>query len=127
MYAPLHTFRNLMIMISLSVIIISLGVYYMLARILTRPLRELRRALKDSDIINTQITIDNSVHDDEIELLNKSFESMRTRLRNSMDDIVKAKTLQLKTHFEVLQAQINPHFLFNMLGIIAISCHESAG
>lgn len=122
MYASLRVIRNITVIVFILIIGVSLLVYYILLRVLTRPLRELRKALNSDDILNNTITVKNFDNNDEIELLNRSFEDMKKKLKNTMEEIVKAKTLQLKTHFDVLQAQMNPHFIFNVLGIISILC-----
>jgi two-component system, sensor histidine kinase YesM len=119
-YASVNMFSLMAFIIMITVLGLSLIVYYYLSRSLTKPLRKLRQALKEGDIINIGISIDNEEKNDEIEMLNNAFKSLSTRLKKSINETIEAKTLQFKTHFDVLQAQINPHFLFNMLGIMAI-------
>lgn len=119
-YSTVNIFTLMAFIILIVVLGLSLVVYYYLSKILTKPLRKLRQALKEGDIINIGISIDNAEKNDEIEMLNIAFKSLSMRLKMSINETIEAKTLQFKTHFDVLQAQINPHFLFNMLGIMAI-------
>lgn len=123
-YGPLKNVRNGAIAMIGIIILITLIVYYIILRRFTKPIRELSNALNNTDILNSKIEIDNKNNSDEVELLNQSFENMRIRLKNTMNEIVATRTLQLETHFEALQTQMNPHFMFNTLGIIKISCED---
>ena len=51
----------------------------------------------------------------EIEHLGHSIRSMVSTLRHLMDDIIEQETQKRRSELDVLQAQINPHFLYNTL------------
>ncbi len=55
---------------------------------------------------------------DEIGLLTQTFNSMLDRLNGLIQEIQKKQKLESELRFEMLLAQINPHFLFNTLNSI---------
>ncbi|MFC5407447.1 cache domain-containing sensor histidine kinase [Cohnella soli] len=124
LFAPLRLFRNISLLAVFVLIALSILVFYVLSRTLTYPIKKLRKMIDTIDLEDTKVEINNEFRMDEIELLNRSFRKMNHRLQGSLEEIVQFRTLQLQSHFEVLQAQINPHFLFNMLGVITILTEE---
>jgi two-component system sensor histidine kinase YesM len=121
LYETVNIVRTVVWLVFISLSLVSILVVLFMARVLTKPIREVNRSLKDEDILATGITIENREANDELEEINHSFNRMRIRLKKTMEENIKSRTLQLKAQFDALQAQISPHFFFNMLGIIAIS------
>lgn len=54
----------------------------------------------------------------EIQHLSRSISSMVSTMRHLMDDIVRQESQKRRNELEVLQSQINPHFLYNTLDSI---------
>lgn len=124
LYEPINKFRWSMVSVVAFLLIFSLGIYYYLARILTFPLKKIRKALDslqlNDDEVWREIEFNKSPYLDEMELINRSFRKMNARLQQSLSESVKFHQLQLQSQFDLLQAQINPHFLFNMLGVLQV-------
>ncbi|MGF7047899.1 two-component system sensor histidine kinase YesM [Paenibacillus sp. DS2015] len=121
LFAPLRVFRNAMTLVVILLIVFSVAFYYLLAKLLTRPITSLKHVMDGVTMDDEQeLHIENKYKMNEIESLRRSFQKMNARLKKSADDKLHFQTLQLKSHFQTLQAQINPHFLFNMLGVITI-------
>ncbi|WP_238357430.1 sensor histidine kinase [Cohnella zeiphila] len=55
---------------------------------------------------------------DELGELENVFNSMTERLGKLVEDITKAGMLEKEQAFKALQAQINPHFIYNSLGLL---------
>lgn len=55
---------------------------------------------------------------DEIGRLGKTFSSMIQRINHLVNEVLKAQILQQEQELRILQAQINPHFLYNALSLI---------
>jgi len=55
---------------------------------------------------------------DEIGTLTKAFNQMIERLNRLIDQLIREKVLQKEYEMKALQAQINPHFLYNSLSLI---------
>lgn len=71
----------------------------------------------DADHLTLECTIDSG---DEVELLYHKFEQMIERINQQMEAIKKNERDKRKLGLKALQAQINPHFLYNSLNTIKI-------
>ena len=83
----------------------------------TDPIRELEKSVKklEEGNLDADIYMGGSY---EIQHLGKTVQEMRHRIKNLMEDIVTEHEEKRKSEFNSLQAQINPHFLYNTLDII---------
>ncbi|MCD9022008.1 sensor histidine kinase [Cohnella silvisoli] len=125
LYKPIRNFQWVMIAIVSFLVLFSLLIYYFLARILTSPLKKIRSALDSLQLSGDdesawEVDLNQNYYLDEMERLNRSFRKMNARLQQSLNEIVHFRNLQLQSRFDLLQSQINPHFLFNMLGVIQV-------
>lgn len=117
--SPLVFMKNMTFIIGFSIIVITLFSFYLSAKKLTRPLRELRGTIEQMNIDTLPGQMPIRHENNEIQALNISFQKMRERLNIAIEQEIQARELQIKAHFDALQAQINPHFLYNSLGVIA--------
>lgn len=60
--------------------------------------------------------------DDEITRITQSFNKMASRLNSVMEEKVKNEQAQKEAELRALQAQINPHFLYNTLENMRMQC-----
>ncbi len=84
---------------------------------ITDPIKELERSVNEIEAGNleTAVYVGGSY---ETRHLGTSIQSMVDRIRRLMNDIVAEHESKRKKEFDILQAQINPHFLYNTLDII---------
>ena len=84
---------------------------------ITTPIEKLERSVNkiEAGDLEADVYIGGSY---EIQHLGTSIENMTTQIRKLMDDIVAEHESKRKNEFDVLQSQINPHFLYNTLDII---------
>ncbi|MET3287735.1 UNVERIFIED_CONTAM: two-component system sensor histidine kinase YesM [Brevibacillus sp. OAP136] len=95
------------------VIIVLFLLSYLSARI-SRPIKMLERSMKQVE--SGDLTVAASVKGShEVEQLSHRFNLMVARIRQLMDQIIEEQEAKRKSELEVLQAQINPHFLYNTL------------
>ena len=83
----------------------------------TNPIRELEKSVKalEEGNLDADIYMGGSY---EVQHLGKSVRDMKFRIKGLMQDIVNEHEEKRKSEFDSLQAQINPHFLYNTLDII---------
>lgn len=120
MLRPLIASRNLTVGIAVIFILLSIPFSYLIAKKLTRPIRLLRDCMEEITVERLPKRPTFEFHQTaEIESLNNSFIRMIDRLNVSVGNEIKAHSLQMESHFQSLQAQVNPHFIYNMLSVIA--------
>ncbi|OKP84609.1 histidine kinase [Paenibacillus sp. P32E] len=97
----------------LGVIVLSIFLSWLIAS----PIRKLERTVKlvgEGDL-NTPIDVSGAY---EVEQLSRRFNMMLQRIRQLMDQIIYEQETKRKGELEVLQSQINPHFLYNTLNSV---------
>jgi sensor histidine kinase YesM len=118
----------LLVILFLLILIFS----YFMSQYLVAPLASLqnRVLIIDLDCV-TQLNLDNTYAIDEVEQLRISFNRMLERIHRLVQDTLDADheklTLEFEKkelHLEALQAQINPHFLYNTLENIMYMIEE---
>jgi two-component system sensor histidine kinase YesM len=75
--------------------------------------------MENTEIGNMDDEIQTKISNDEIESLYESYKAMLNRLNKSTVKEKRMSMLQLQAQFDLLQAQVNPHFLFNVLNVIS--------
>ncbi|MDF2927480.1 MAG: sensor histidine kinase [Paenibacillaceae bacterium] len=119
----------------LALLIVTLTVLtlYFSTKKLVKPLRQLRDTMNTVNLDSMQDAQErhlfagaelNNSHN-ELHHLYHSFRRMLERLEDSKDQAIEARSRELKSHFVALQAQINPHFLYNTLSLIGVLGHET--
>ena len=78
------------------------------------PIKTLERAVKELEAGREEVDIDVS-GPYELERLGHSIRSMVSTMRHLMDDIIEQEAQKRRSELDVLQSQINPHFLYNTL------------
>lgn len=116
--------REAILITAMAAAIIAFGVCLLLiilwSYILTKSIRELRGVIEQTSLENLDIqAIETDYGLDEVRTLAKSYQAMTKRLSQAVNSEKRALMLQMQAQFDALQAQINPHFLYNVLNIIS--------
>jgi len=85
--------------------------------VLTRGVDEIAKTMKRVETGDFEVRID-SKRQDEIGRLSKLFDGMMDKVTELIDTTYKQQLLTQQAEFQTLQAQINPHFLYNTLDMI---------
>jgi two-component system sensor histidine kinase YesM len=89
----------------------------LLSRQVVHPLEQLAENMDHIQADNLVVTITSSSND-EIAHLIRTFEKMAQRLESTIDELYRNKLLKQEYRLQMLQSQINPHFLYNCLSMI---------
>ncbi|WCT55210.1 sensor histidine kinase [Paenibacillus kyungheensis] len=96
---------------------ISIIISLLLSLHLTKPIKRLQQDMKQVELGNFHIQT-SIEEDNEINQLGQSFNVMVNEIKHLMDETVQTSEQKRKTELLLLQAQINPHFLYNTLDSI---------
>ena len=99
-------------------IFLLISVNMFLSQRIANPIKSLESSVKELEKGNlgAHISVKGSY---EIQHLGKAIRSMAEQMRKLMDDVVAEQESKRKSEMDALQSQINPHFLYNTLDMIA--------
>lgn len=112
--------KNLIYMMMLMLIVIAIvavAIASFLAKRFTNPIINMKQGMKLVEKGDLTVTIQPD-GTDELAELSGSFNHMVMKIRKLVDSIYEKQELLRKSEFKALQAQINPHFLYNSLDSI---------
>lgn len=115
--APLTNIRNILLFTNLIFMISFLIVALLISNIISKPIIKLSMSMKkvEKGNFNEKVVVESK---DEIGKLSQNFNHMLDRVSDLMVLTREQERLKKDAEFEALQAQINPHFLFNTLSSI---------
>lgn len=99
--------------------VISMGVVIFIASRLSRPLTLLKDQMENTGIENLDAELMVPNTDDEVQAVGVAYQNLMRRLNESIVKEKRMSLLQLQAQFDTLQAQVNPHFLYNVLNVIS--------
>lgn len=120
-YGQIERVRNLALCSFCVVFVLLLFLIHRISEIITRPLETLVRSMQvveNGDFESAkQIPMD-AEREDEVGLLTKEFRVMLDQIDVLVKENYEKQFLLKDTKYKMLQAQINPHFLYNTLNVI---------
>lgn len=114
LFAPLKQLMEIFLGLWALLILVVLAVSYLLARTITRPIEQLKSQMKAVEHGYLKAYVDVESHD-EIGELGHGFNTMLMTINRLIDQVFQEQSSKRIAELKVLQAQINPHFLYNTL------------
>lgn len=88
---------------------------FLLSRWMTKPVEEMRNTIVRIKNGETQLRVSSVGWSEELSLLGTEFNEMLDKIQAMAEEELQHKMLVERTEYKMLQAQINPHFLYNTL------------
>lgn len=110
--------RNLYLIIALLLFAAALLLAYLLSDAITRPITALEKSMKEVEKGNFEHAALEVCAENEVGRLSQSFNIMTEEIQNLMEQSRHEQRIKRKYELKALQAQINPHFLYNTLDSI---------
>lgn len=109
--------QNITILSILISLLFAAVAIYLFNHSVLKPLDQVNKVMHELKNENFNIRLNISGHD-EIAVLGKTFNKMSEKLQNLMEQVYLEKIKQKEAELKALQAQIDPHFLYNTLDTI---------
>ena len=116
---PLWVTAGLTLWIGVLILLVSMAYNWYSSRQLTQPLRLISKRMESTELGNLPHSQPLDHPNDEIMALNDAFQRLKGRLDDAIRDEIRTRTLGVQTQLDSLQAQVNPHFLYNILTVLA--------
>lgn len=116
----LASVRSILWIIAGMVLLCISAVYFIggrLSRHVVTPLEQLTKNMDRIEADDFSVTV-TSKYNDEIAHLIRAFQSMADRLQKTINELYVSRIMKQEYRLQMLQSQINPHFLYNCLSMI---------
>ncbi|GGI46369.1 histidine kinase [Paenibacillus marchantiophytorum] len=123
-YKAAHASRNISYAVGLIFLIISITLIALTTNAITRPLNKLSNHMLLFSIGNFNVRVPVKGND-EIAHISKQFNNMILQTNNLIEEQYKLKLVQQSAILKALEAEINPHFLYNALQAISTKALKS--
>lgn len=115
--AGLADIQRFTVVVVLVCLLLSIILASWLAATITSPLSRLKNLMRQVKSRNFSVRF-SSKYQDEVGELGRAFDSMTGEIERLIDLVEQEQQAKRQAEFEALQAQINPHFLYNTLDTI---------
>ncbi|QYR21495.1 histidine kinase [Paenibacillus sp. sptzw28] len=122
--SPITAIGKLIAAVTITVTALNIIMIFLTSKQLTKPFRKLHSSIRNVSLNNLLIEVEDTSN--EIILMNRTFNSMFERLKESMEQIDQARTREMRARLKSLDTQMDPHFLYNVLAVIG-AAGEQAG
>lgn len=104
-----------LLLIAAIVILLMLFLGTLISGFIYRPVEALSRTMIRIKNGDKELRVKTDGWSDELKVMGEEFNEMLDRIQKMVEEEYEAKVLMERTQYKVLQAQINPHFLYNTL------------
>jgi two-component system sensor histidine kinase YesM len=117
--APFRFVRSISVLVGLLIIIFSVVYTWVSSRALIKPLKLIKGRMEETELSNLPLGEPIDHPNDEIIALDQAFRNLTARLDDAIRHELNSRTLWMQARLDSLQAQVNPHFINNILTVIA--------
>ena len=110
--------RSLMVIMGMMLVVVCVFVM-LLSQWLTRPTEQMLETIERIKNGETQLRVQPVGWSEELKVLGTEFNDMLDRVQAMAQEEYKYRLLVERTEYKMLQAQINPHFLYNTLNTMS--------
>jgi two-component system sensor histidine kinase YesM len=112
-FADASTVRTIIVVIGVFAAAVVVVLCILQARQITRPLEQLKKDIQR--VGEGKRNFRNTFGDDEVGVIGREFQNMVTQQLQLKEQVAKEELLRKDSELQLLQSQINPHFLYNTL------------
>ena len=112
-FADASAVRTIIVVIGAFAIAVVVVLCVLQARQITRPLEQLKKDIQR--VGEGKRNFRNTFGDDEVGVIGREFQNMVTQQLQLKEQVAKEELLRKDSELQLLQSQINPHFLYNTL------------
>ncbi len=95
-------------------------IVYAVTQSLYKPIRQLRDNVSRIDYATISVDLQVADTNNEVTQLTRAFEKMLEDIRHATGELMQLRTREIQAYYKMLQAQINPHFMHNILAVIGM-------
>lgn len=121
MFAPIHDIMLFYIAYVLAVLLLTLLVGLCFYRLLMRPLHRMVSTINQMADGDLSVRMQDSAYQETSHII-RAFNSMADHLEDLFDEVYDKGMLLRDAEFRLLESQISPHFIFNVLEAINMRC-----
>lgn len=111
------TIRPDSVLVAVFVVLFAFGIAWFLSNSISSPISKIIEAMKGVGQGNFSVELPKTRNKDLV-ILSRSFQTMVNKINALMVNIIEKEKKQTDAEIKALQAQINPHFLYNTLDVI---------
>jgi len=119
MKAAFGATKNLLLYITIICIIIFVMLSILLSNLITKPITNLSRVMRENDSRRMVTTKKYLERDDEVGTLYNEYNNMINQINTFIKESYQNRLISLDSQMKALEAQINSHFLYNTLETIS--------
>ena len=123
-YRPNRAIRNsissiifLVVAVTAVCILISVSLSFIIVGVMVEDIQNLAKNMEEVEQGNMEIKVTSDAKDEIGELI-RGFGTMITTMNHLINEVYEGRVAQKEAEMRALQAQINPHFLYNSLSLI---------
>lgn len=126
--SPILAFTRIVLLVTIIILLFALVLSFFAAKKITIPIAKLKKAIKEFNLespVAASTSIEFSSDLNELENLIQAFHKMDIELKRSHNELMLSQRQEMQARMLALQAQMNPHFLYNTLATISVMAEES--